>query len=105
VIFDTGNTASACTFRSFGEADAFGLKVPEDAIRRRHSGVTGGGNSLVFPVRRLKLGPIDRANVDVSVNEGVPNNFEMLPLLGQPFWQGYEYTIDMKKHLIYFVRR
>lgn len=105
MMFDTGNTASACTFKSLGEAKNFNLTVPDDASRRRHVGVTGSGSSLCFPVNRMRLGPIDRSNVEVSVNEGVPDGFEMLPLLGQPFWQGYEYTIDMKKKLIYFVRR
>jgi hypothetical protein len=28
-----------------------------------------------------------------------------LPLLGQPFWQGFEYTINQQKKVIEFVRR
>jgi predicted aspartyl protease len=104
MIFDTGNSASACTFRSFGDAAAFGLAIPDDAVRTRHSGVSGAGYALRFPVKRMKLGPIDRANFEVNVNEGMEDP-EGLPLLGQQFWQGYEYTIDRQKSLIHFVRR
>jgi predicted aspartyl protease len=104
MIFDTGNSASACVFRSFGDATAFGVQIPDDAVRGRHSGVSGSGSALHFPLKRMKLGPIDRTDVEVAVNEGMEDP-EGLPLLGQPFWQGYEYTIDMKKKLIHFVRR
>ena len=104
MIFDTGNSASACVFRSFGDATAFGVQIPEDAVRGKHFGVSGSGSALHFPLKRMRLGPIDRSDVQVAVNEGMEDP-EGLPLLGQPFWQGYEYTIDMKKKLIHFVRR
>ncbi len=105
VMFDSGNTASACSFFNRTEAAKFGIKVPDDATMARHSGVNGSGSCSVFPVSRMQLGPIDRSNVEVSVNEGTDGATEGLPLLGQPFWQGYEYTIDMDKKLIHFVRR
>jgi clan AA aspartic protease (TIGR02281 family) len=104
MIFDTGNTSNACVFRSFAEAKNFGLTIPDDAVRARHIGVSGTGSALHFPVKRIKLGPIDRSDIEVAVNEGMEDR-ENLPLLGQPFWAGYEYTIDMKKKLIHFVRR
>jgi hypothetical protein len=80
--------------------------VPEDAKFSHHTGVNGSGLAKVFTVRRLKLGPIDRSDVWVSVNLDTSDSSSICaPLLGQPFWLGYEYTIDMKKKLIHFVRR
>jgi predicted aspartyl protease len=107
MIFDTGNTASACSFMSEGQAQRAGVVVPPDAANRQHTGVNGSGNSKVFPIRRLKLGPIDRTDIMVSVNTDITDNNAGLeaPLLGQPFWEDYEYTIDMQHKLIHFIRR
>jgi predicted aspartyl protease len=106
MIFDSGSAANACLFKSTGQLDAFGLKVPDDAWLSRpvvsRNQIRGTG--LHFVVKRIKLGPIDRSDIDVGVDMGSSND-ENLPLLGPPFWQGYEYTIDMKKKLIHFVRR
>jgi predicted aspartyl protease len=104
-MFDSGNTASACSFFNKGQLDKFGLKVPDDAVRGHHVGVNGTGSCLIFPVGRMQMGPIDRSNIEVSVNEGTEVDEDGLPLLGQPFWEGFEYTIDMNKKLIHFVRR
>ncbi len=106
MIFDSGNTASACSFMTVGQAERAGIKIPEDARLSQHMGVNGMGMSKVFPIRRLRLGPIDRSDIWVSVNMGMTDSKAIeAPLLGQPFWYGYEYTIDMKKKLIHFVRR
>jgi predicted aspartyl protease len=104
MMFDSGNTASAVSFFNRGEAAKFGLKIPDDAAIGHHTGIGGSSSCLIFPVSRMQLGPIDRSNVEVSVNDGGINE-EGLPLLGQPFWQGYQYTIDYDKKLIHFVRR
>ncbi|MBU6452193.1 MAG: retroviral-like aspartic protease family protein [Cyanobacteria bacterium REEB67] len=107
MIFDTGNTASACSFMSEGQAEKAGVKIPPDAANQTHTGVNGSGNCKVFPIRRLKLGPIERTDVMVSVNTEIADDKGGLeaPLLGQPFWENYEYTIDMQRKMIHFIRR
>jgi len=106
MIFDTGNTASACSFMSEAEAQSAGVTIPPDAKLTTHIGVNGSGSCKEFTIRRLKLGPIDRSDVTVSVNLDTGKSAGLeAPLLGQPFWEGYEYTIDRKNKLIHFVRR
>ncbi|MBS1989868.1 MAG: aspartyl protease family protein [Cyanobacteria bacterium SZAS LIN-3] len=106
MIFDTGNTANACSFMSVKQAEKAGIKVPPDATITTHYGVNGAGTARAFQINRLRLGPIDRKDVWISVNTDVKDAEGIeAPLLGQPFWEGYEYTIDRKKKLIYFVRR
>jgi len=106
MIFDTGNTANACSFMSAAQAEKAGVKVPADAVITTHHGVNGAGQAKSFQIRSLKLGPIEKRDVWVSVNlETEDANSIEAPLLGQPFWQGYEYSIDRKKRLIHFVRR
>jgi predicted aspartyl protease len=65
-------------------------------------GVTGQSVAKSFTVRRAKLGPIDRTDLPVTVSN---TGSTELPLLGQPFWQGFEYTINHQKKVIEFVRR
>jgi predicted aspartyl protease len=101
-IFDTGNTASGISFFSPAQALKYGVKIPDDAANMVTTGVTGSSIAKAFTVNRAKLGPIDKVDLPVSVS-----NLEIgeLPLLGQPFWQGYEYTINHQKRVIEFVRR
>lgn len=102
-IFDTGNSASAISFHSIKQAEKYGARVPDDAEVGSHGGVSGSGRVRIFIVGRVKMGPIDRANVEVSANE--QGNDDELPLLGEPYWQDYQYTIDMNQKKIHFVRR
>ncbi len=101
-IFDTGNSASGIVFHTPAQAEKYGVKIPDDAETSIMSGVTGSGATKVFTIQRAKLGPIDRTDLSVSV--GNTGSGE-LPLLGQPFWQGFEYTINREKSVIEFVRR
>jgi predicted aspartyl protease len=103
VMFDTGNTASALCFHSEKQAKAFGIAIPDDAPTTMTSGVTGSGVSKVVTVSRIRMGPIDRSNIEVNVRNGA--DAQELPLLGQPFWENYQYTIDMNAKQIHFVRR
>lgn len=103
VMFDTGNTASALCFHSEKQAKAFGIAIPDDAPTTMTSGVTGSGVSKVVTVSRIKMGPIDRSNIEVNIRNG--GDAQDLPLLGQPFWENYQYTIDMNAKQIHFVRR
>lgn len=103
VMFDTGNSASALKFHSQEQAEKYGLKVPDDAAIGYTQGVSGRGRVRIFPINRVKLGPIDQANVDCAVND--EGHDGTLPLLGEPFWKNYQYTIDMDNKQIHFVRR
>lgn len=102
-LFDTGNTASALAFFSVDQAAQYGLKVPDDADVSVNTGVSGSGTVKRFNVGRMRLGSIDRIDVPVTVGEA--HGPAELPLLGAPFWQGYEYTINKEKRQIQFVRR
>lgn len=102
MIFDTGNSSSAVSFCSLDDLKKANLKLPEDARETRAVGISGSGAAYAFPVSKIKLGPIERLNVDVDVNK---DGASERPLLGQQFWAGWEYTIDMDKKLIHFKRR
>jgi predicted aspartyl protease len=105
MIFDPTNTATNLSFVTAAQAERAGIKIPADARTIQRYLPAGLSVTKNFNLQRMRLGPIDRADVPVSVslytNEPIGVD---APLLGQPFWQGYEYTIDTKKKLIYFVR-
>jgi predicted aspartyl protease len=101
-MFDTGNSACGIMFHSPAQANQYGVQVPDDAENMVTGGVTGQSVAKAFTIRRARLGPIDRVDLPVTVSNTGSNE---LPLLGQPFWQGYEYTINQQKKVIEFVRR
>lgn len=105
VMFDTGNSAYALSFESKKQAEAFGAHIPEDAETSSTRGVSGSGSVKVFTVAHLRLGSIDKYNVVCDANESVDGDEEGLPLLGEPFWKDYQYTVDMKNKILHFVRR
>lgn len=102
MIFDTGNVSSSVTFPNLDSLKKYGLKLPEDAKETIAVGASGAGAAYEFTVSRLKLGPIDRNTVEVKVNK--EGGMER-PLVGQAFWTGWEYTIDMDRKVIQFKRR
>ncbi len=101
-MFDTGNSACGIMFHSPAQALQYGVQIPDDAETVITGGVTGQSAAKSFTVRRAKLGPIDRTDLPITVSN---TGSTELPLLGQPFWQGYEYTINHQKKVIEFVRR
>lgn len=101
-MFDTGNSLSGIAFHSTAQANQYGVQIPDDAATGMSTGVSGSGEIKTFTIRRARLGPIDRTDLSVAVSE---TGHTELPLLGQPFWQGYEYTINQQKKVIEFVRR
>ncbi|MBP9094399.1 retroviral-like aspartic protease family protein [bacterium] len=101
-MFDTGNSACGIMFHSPAQAKQYGVQIPDDAEDMITGGVTGQSVAKAFTIRRAKLGPIDRTDLPVTVSS---TGSTELPLLGQPFWQGYEYTINQQKKVIEFVRR
>ncbi len=104
MILDTGNAASGVAFNSVAQAKQYGAAPPADAVTKRHGGVSGSGRALEYTATRVKLGPIDRSNVEVSANLDTPNDNEP-PLLGHEFFDGWQYNVDLKERKIWLLRR
>ena len=98
MLFDTG--AQGCLF-SRGDINKLGISVPADAQPEISQGVGGSMPGLKFPISRMRLGPIDKSNISITV---VEQNFGE-PLLGQAFFHDYQYTIDDQNSVIRFLRR
>lgn len=99
MYFDTGNSASAI---SMGMNDVKALNLStEDGVAVTHSGVTGSGSGIRFKVKRIKMGPIEKYDCDVTASYGTLGK----PLVGQDLYEGYEYTVDNDQKLIRFIRR
>ncbi len=98
MLFDTG--AQSCLF-SRRDINRLGISVPADAEPETTQGVGGSMAGLRFPVSRMRLGPIDKTNLPITV---VEQNFGE-PLLGQSFFHDYQYTIDDQHSVIRFLRR
>lgn len=102
MILDTGNVSSTITFPSIDSLKKLNLRLPEDAKETTAAGVSGEGLAYEFQIARVRVGPIDRSNVDVKVNkEGTLER----PIMGQSFWHGWEYTVDMDRKVVRFKRR
>jgi len=99
MYFDTGAMGIA-----FAPSDlkALNIDVPDDAEESRSLGVGGSSRSWHFPIRKLKVGPIEKTNITVGVIE---QSRMGKPLLGQDFYAGWQYTIDNERKLIHFLRR
>lgn len=99
MFFDTG--ADTISFTQ-NQAKAAGISIPEDAEETTSSGAAGSTPSRSFSVRRMRMGPIEKSDITISVIEkgGMPK-----PLLGQPFFAGWQYTIDNRNKVIKFLRR
>lgn len=98
MLFDTG--AQSCLF-SRRDINRLGISVPADAETEMTQGVGGSMPGLRFPVSRMRLGPIDKSNLPITV---VEQDFGE-PLLGQSFFHDYQYTIDDQNGVIRFLRR
>jgi clan AA aspartic protease (TIGR02281 family) len=99
MYFDTG--ADSVSF-SREQARSLGLVIPEDAEQSTSTGIGGTTTSVGFTVQRMRMGPIDKRDVEVSV---VENAKMPKPLLGQTFYGGWQYTIDNQNKVIRFLRR
>ena len=99
MYFDTG--AAGITF-SQNQAKALNITIPEDAISTMHTGIGGTTGGQDFAVNRMRLGPIDKTNVMISV---ITHSQMRYPLLGQTFFGEWQFTIDNSQNLIRFVRR
>ncbi len=104
VMLDTGNTASELSFHSTKQAEEYGARVPKDAGTATHTGITGSGQVYKYNLSRMRVGPIDKSNVDVCAHIK-DNDDDEAPLLGQPFFEGWQMSIDMKNKVIHLLRR
>lgn len=96
VVFDSG--ASTCTF-SKTSLEAAGIRVkPEGPVTAMHG--VGSAEVPCYPmVIDLELGPIKR-HMPVMVAEA-----QIPPLLGQTFFNAYQWMIDNQAGSIHFVKK
>ncbi|HEY9775658.1 MAG TPA: retroviral-like aspartic protease family protein [Planktothrix sp.] len=99
MYFDTG-AANICF--TYPQAKAAGISIPEDARPVSMGGVGGSTPGVVFAGPRIRLGPIEKSNVEISVIESAAMAH---PLLGQTYFGDWQYTIDNQNNVIHFVRR
>lgn len=78
------------------------VQIPGDAPVTLLSGIAGTTAARAITINRITLGPVDRSNVPVSVMD---QSAISRPLLGQPFFEGWELQIDNAHHQIFFIRR
>ncbi|HEY9678225.1 MAG TPA: retropepsin-like aspartic protease [Drouetiella sp.] len=88
MLFDTG--AESCSFGKNHLKDAF-LSGPSGKATGVSIGVgsSAGVDTWQMPVT-LKVGPIERRNFEISVQDQMNNK----PLLGQTFFKDYQFTIE-----------
>jgi clan AA aspartic protease (TIGR02281 family) len=98
MFFDTG--ADSIAF-SPSHLKRLGITIPDDAEMGTSTGIGGTTNTASFRVDSIKLGPIQRDDVNVSVVEA--SNMGK-PLLGQSFYKDWQFTIDNDRHFIHFSR-
>ncbi|HEY9785636.1 MAG TPA: retroviral-like aspartic protease family protein [Candidatus Obscuribacterales bacterium] len=99
MFFDTG--ASSCCFTR-DQARELNITIPEDAVDGVEMGAGGRTASKRFPIRSMRCGPIERNDFEIVV----VNNASMdYPLLGQSFYQGWQFEVDNQNNIIKFVRR
>lgn len=104
-MLDTGNTADGISFDSVKQMEKYGVKLPANARIGRSIGVSGSGSEYKFTLDRVRLGPIEKSNLKASAGLEISPDDEELPLLGQDMLKGWQYSIDMKKKVINFLRR
>ncbi len=99
MFFDTGASNVAFTSEQLKKAN---IAIPEDAQTSVSAGIGGETSAQTFPVKRIKMGPIEKTNFTISC-VGTANM--PYPLLGQSFFGDWQYTIDNAASVIHFVRR
>jgi hypothetical protein len=79
-----------------------GITIPEDAQIGQVQGIAGTSAASIFPVKSIKVGPIEKRDFDIEV---VENSQMFAPLLGQTFFGEWQFTMDNENKIIHFVRR
>jgi len=99
MYFDTG--ADNIAFSPM-HLKQLGLEIPEEHGEGMSIGVGGTTRTVHFNVDSIKLGPVEKRNIEVGV---VDQSQMPHPLLGQNFYSGWQFTIDNDRHVIRFLRR
>lgn len=99
MYFDTG-AAGVSIPRHL--AKSMNISIPGDAQESVDMGTSGGqARALIFPIRSIKLGPIEKTNFDIRVVDepGLKRG-----LVGQSLFHDWRYTIDSTNNVIKFRR-
>jgi predicted aspartyl protease len=96
MCFDTG---AGGTLFSKAQADAAGIRVPENAEIMVGSGVGGTSIGSYVPGVSIRLGSVDKRDMKVGVD---PSATIPYPLLGRDFWGDLHYSFDNDNHTIRF---
>ncbi len=99
MYFDTGAEVVSLTKQ---QCRSLGITIPEDAQIATVSGIAGDSRARVFNVSSIKLGGITKRDFQVWVPDGEAAG---VGLLGQTFYNDYQYTIDYERGYIHFLRR
>jgi clan AA aspartic protease (TIGR02281 family) len=97
VLFDTGS--STCLFGK-NQFDAAGITPQMTDQKSALMGVGTGTTTTTVGIVNLRLGDITR-HMPVMVAD----NLTTPPLLGQPFFEGYQYDIDNQSGFIHFIKK
>jgi predicted aspartyl protease len=65
-------------------------------------GIAGETRAFNFDISRMKMGPVEKSEVPVTVIDGSAMKY---PLLGQPFYKDWQLTIDHQNHVIRLLHR
>jgi clan AA aspartic protease (TIGR02281 family) len=92
MFFDSG--AEGVVIRK-SELESLGIKAPVGRIFSMSHGVGDGGAQRTWLARvDLKVGPIERKNFPLHVQEDPPTGGVGHPLLGQSFFRDFAYSLD-----------
>ncbi len=94
MIFDTG--AEGCLFTT-QQWSQMGKSIPDDARMGSNVGIAGSTSSANFTIDTMRLGPIIKHDVLVSVVQDSKIGY---PLLGNSFFGDLQFEVDNSSHLI-----
>lgn len=99
MIFDTG--AEVCLFTS-QQLKELGIDYNINSPQLMLRGLAGVTRASTCLLESMKLGPIDRKNVLCGITDDA---FTSRPLLGQNFFQSWQFTIDDRNSVIRFTKK
>lgn len=96
MCLDTGATNTQFTKEQLAQAN---VTIPANAEVGQSHGVGGSTSTLIFPVSRVKMGPIEKSQFPIQV---VATAVMPYPLLGQDFFGDRRFSIDSINNAIKF---
>jgi predicted aspartyl protease len=99
MLFDTSSYFIALNQKTI---QALHLPVPGDATTGEGMQESVRPGVSEFEVDSIRLGPITKRNMHVV---SMSDSALLMPLLGQPFFNDYQYTVDNEHGLIHFLKR